>query len=83
MNQLFIIIISITYGLLFGLLFNLIKEKYLLQIMLFLSFTLLYIYIIYLINFGIINIFMKLCLIFGFIMSNLLKKCKIKIFNKN
>lgn len=76
MKQFILLIISFCYGSLFGLLYSFIfkkinYEKYLfliLKMMFFIIITLMYIYLIYILNQGTIHLYMKLLLILGFIL---------------
>lgn len=80
MNHFFLIVFSITYGLFFGLLYQLTSKKYFFITISFIMATLIYIFIIYNINNGKINYILKISLICGFILYNkckiYLKKCK-------
>jgi hypothetical protein len=84
MKSLLLINISIVYGFLFGMVFLRIRKYYILQILSFLLFTLFYIFIMYKLNYGIINYILKLCLVGGFIIYCKInnKKCQINDFRK-
>lgn len=83
MKQLILILISIIFGYLYAFFKNT-KIIYLLIITI-LS-TILYIFVLYILNDGIINLPLKLSLIIGYILNQkcqiLLKKCKIEKSNK-
>lgn len=82
-----LLLVSFTLGLIFSIIHNFIKKikfkkklyKYLFNYIYFLMVTILYIYIIYILNKGYIHLYMKIVLIIGFIIMNLLfdKKCKL------
>ena len=73
MNQLFQIIISITLGFIYGLIFQKLNKNHLITLIITLLLTIFYITIIYYLNNGIINYILKISIISGFIIQ---KKCK-------
>ncbi len=89
MRQLFLLSVSLAYGILTGLIyfilfrcFNLIKKKHeiLFCTIYFVLITLLYVALFYWLNNGLIHLYMKLLLVLGFLssykMSNLCKRIK-------
>lgn len=82
MKALLLILISISYGFLYAILFKYLKANHLLMFITSILLTLLYIFMVYKLNNGIINYILKLSLIGGFYiyykLSNQLKKRKNK-----
>ncbi len=78
MKELLLIIISIIYGFTFSFIFRYLKTSLLLSLLQSITFTSTYIYIMYILNNGIINYILKISIIIGFVLylkvSNLPKK---------
>ena len=69
MSQLFQILISISLGFLYGLIFKYISKSKFLTCIITISLTIGYIYLMYNLNLGIINYILKISIIVGFILS--------------
>ena len=76
MSQLIQIIFSILIGTLYGIISNIIFKRKLMTLIISLILTTIYIYLIYKLNNGIINITLKLSLIFGFIIYKYMSNFK-------
>lgn len=68
MKQFLLIILSIFFGFVFSIIFKLTKNKYLITMLISIMFTLIYLFIMYIFNDGIINFTLKLAIIFGYIL---------------
>ena len=68
MKQFLLIILSIFFGFVFSIIFKLTKNKYLITLLISIMFTLIYLFIMYIFNDGIINFTLKLSIIFGYIL---------------